>query len=77
MRKRGALCSVHTGRTGRQFPFLYKSDCKTLVRRPPGIEDAGVDWHRSPIGRCVCACEREVCLGCVRSWLLFCVWLCA
>ena len=40
MRKRGALCSVHTGRTGRQFPFLYKSDCKTLVRRPPKIEDA-------------------------------------
>ena len=25
---------------------------------------------------CVCACEREVCLGCVHE-LLFCVWLCA
>ena len=21
------------------------------------------DWHRSPIGKCLCACEREVCLG--------------
>ena len=25
---------------------------------------------------CVCACLREVRLGCVRGWL-FCVWLCA
>ena len=46
--------------------------CVPCVSRLPPVSF----YRRECGGRCVCACQREVRLGCVRGWL-FCVWLCA
>ena len=57
-------------RCRRWFPWRARSRvgvAEGVWLRCGAVSSVRVDWHRSPIGRCVCACEREVCLGCVRG----------
>ena len=59
-------------RCRRWFPWRARSRvgvAEGVWLRCGGVSSVRVDWHRSPIGRCVCVCEREVCLGCVAAFV--------